>query len=113
MTAASNVSGNYFYKKAWLFARQQITDGYPLYSSLLPSLYPQTVIQFIKIGEESGSLDTMLNKLVSLYTEEIHQFVVQLSSLLEPVIMLILSIIIGGLIIAMYLPIFKLGSVIA
>ena len=70
------------------------------------------VVQMVAIGEESGSLDNMLGKVADFYEEEVDNAVDSLSSLLEPLIMSVLGVIIGGLIIAMYLPIFKLGSVV-
>ena len=70
------------------------------------------VVQMVSIGEESGSLDNMLGKVADFYEEEVDNAVDSLSSLLEPLIMSVLGVIIGGLIIAMYLPIFKLGSVV-
>jgi len=69
-------------------------------------------VQMVAIGEESGSLDNMLGKVADFYEEEVDNAVDSLSSLLEPLIMSVLGVIIGGLIIAMYLPIFKLGSVV-
>lgn len=70
------------------------------------------VIQMIAIGEESGALDAMLSKVADFYEEEVDNLVDNLSSLMEPMIMVILGVLVGGLIVAMYLPIFKLGSAI-
>jgi type IV pilus assembly protein PilC len=70
------------------------------------------VIQMVAIGEESGSLDSMLGKVADFYEEEVDNAVDSLSSLIEPMIMAILGVVVGGLVIAMYLPIFKLGSVV-
>jgi type IV pilus assembly protein PilC len=70
------------------------------------------VVQMVAIGEESGSLDSMLSKVADFYEEEVDNAVDSLSSLIEPMIMAILGVIVGGLVIAMYLPIFKLGSAI-
>ncbi len=75
-------------------------------------LFPHSVQQMIAIGEESGSLDAMLSKVADFYEEDIDNLVDNLSNLIEPVIMVILGILIGGLVIAMYLPIFKMGAVI-
>jgi type IV pilus assembly protein PilC len=75
-------------------------------------IFPNMVVQMVAIGEESGSLDSMLSKVADFYEEEVDNAVDSLSSLLEPLIMSVLGIIVGGLIIAMYLPIFKLGSVV-
>ena len=75
-------------------------------------VFPNMIIQMVAIGEESGSLDGMLAKVADFYEEEVDNAVDNLSSLLEPLIMGILGILVGGLIIAMYLPIFKMGSVV-
>ena len=75
-------------------------------------LFPSMVIQMVAIGEESGTLEKMLGKVADFYEEAVDNSVDSLSSLLEPIIMSILGVLVGGLVIAMYLPIFKLGSVV-
>ncbi len=75
-------------------------------------LFPNMSMQMIAIGEESGSLDAMLGKVADFYEAEVDNAVDALTSLLEPIIMAVLGVLVGGLIIAMYLPIFKLGSVV-
>jgi len=75
-------------------------------------LFPNMVVQMLAIGEETGSVDTMLAKVADFYEEEVDNMVDGLSSLLEPVIMAVLGVLIGGLVIAMYLPIFKMGQVV-
>ena len=75
-------------------------------------LFPNMVIQVVSIGEESGALDAMLGKVADFYETEVDNAVDALTSLLEPIIMAVLGVLIGGLIVAMYLPIFKLGSVV-
>jgi type IV pilus assembly protein PilC len=75
-------------------------------------VFPNMVTQMVSIGEESGSLDNMLGKVADFYEAEVDEAVASLSSLMEPLIMVILGVLIGGLVIAMYLPIFKLGSVV-
>lgn len=75
-------------------------------------LFPNMVEQMVAIGEESGSLDSMLSKVADFYEQEVDDAVDALSSLLEPLIMSILGILIGGLVVAMYLPIFKMGAAI-
>jgi type IV pilus assembly protein PilC len=75
-------------------------------------LFPTMVLQMTQIGEESGSLDGMLGKIADFYEREVDDAVAALSSLLEPIIIVFLGVVIGGLVIAMYLPIFKLGSVV-
>ena len=76
------------------------------------ALFPNMVVQMVAIGEEAGSLDNMLGKVADFYEEEVDNAVDSLSSLIEPMIMAILGVVVGGLVIAMYLPIFKLGSVV-
>jgi type IV pilus assembly protein PilC len=75
-------------------------------------VFPSMVTQMVAIGEESGALDDMLGKVAEFYEDEVDDAVASLSSLMEPAIMVILGVLIGGLVIAMYLPIFKLGSVV-
>jgi len=75
-------------------------------------IFPAMVTQMVAIGEESGALDQMLSKVAEFYEDEVDTAVASLSSLMEPIIMVILGGLIGGLVIAMYLPIFKLGSVV-
>ena len=76
------------------------------------NVFPNMVLQMAAIGEESGSLDSMLSKAADVYEREVDDAVDSLSSLLEPLIMVILGVLIGGLVVAMYLPIFKLGQVV-
>jgi type IV pilus assembly protein PilC len=76
------------------------------------NVFPSLVTQMCAIGEESGALDAMLGKVADFFEEEVDEAVAALSSLMEPLIMVILGVLIGGLVIAMYLPIFKLGSVV-
>ena len=93
--------------------REQIATGQRLqYAMQQTNLFPNMVQQMIAVGEESGSMDRMLAKVAGFYEEEVDNLVNNLSSLLEPIIMVILGILIGGLIIAMYLPIFKMGAAI-
>ena len=75
-------------------------------------VFPDMLVQMVMIGEQAGSLDDMLNKLANIYQAQVDDAVDGLSSLLEPMIMVILGVLIGGLVIAMYLPIFTMGSVI-
>jgi type IV pilus assembly protein PilC len=76
------------------------------------AVFPNMVTQMVAIGEESGALDAMLGKVADFFEDEVDQAVASLSSLMEPLIMVVLGVLIGGLVIAMYLPIFKLGSVV-
>ena len=76
------------------------------------TVFPNMVVQMTSIGEESGSLDAMLSKAADIFEREVDEMVESLSSLMEPVIMVVLGGLIGGLVVAMYLPIFKLGQVV-
>ena len=75
-------------------------------------LFPDMVIQMVMIGEESGAIDDMLSKVATIFEQEVDDMVDGLTSLLEPLIMVVLGVLVGGMVVAMYLPIFKLGSVI-
>jgi len=75
------------------------------------NLFPNMVLQMVAIGEESGALDGMLSKVADFYEQEVDDAVESLSSLMEPMIMVVLGTLIGGMVVAMYLPIFKLGAV--
>lgn len=90
-----------------------ITSGKTLHLALFEqSLFPTKVIQLIALGEETGSLAEILEKIAAIYNEELNNLTDCLNNLLEPIIMLILGVIVGGLVIGMYLPIFRLGIVI-
>lgn len=107
----ANASGNHDYTKAIFNLQKEVSVGLQLHSAMqLNPLFPPMPIQMIKIGEESGSLEHMLEKIAEIYEADIDHLVANLSHLLEPLIMTILGVLIGGLVIAMYLPIFKLGT---
>ena len=113
LSSASGACGNIMYSEAVLKMREEVATGQRLQFAMLQTiLFPHSVQQMIAIGEESGSLDAMLSKVADFYEEDIDNLVDNLSNLIEPVIMVILGILIGGLVIAMYLPIFKMGAVI-
>ncbi|MES2997906.1 MAG: type II secretion system F family protein [Pseudomonadota bacterium] len=113
LQAISELTKNYVYKAAILSSCELIRNGESFYHALsIQKIFPFDFLQMIKLGEISGSLDEMLNNAAELYEEKLDSFVSNLSKLLEPVLIIILGTIIGSLIIAMYLPIFKLGSVI-
>jgi len=113
LQSVSGATGNVVFGSAILAMRDEIATGTQLQSCMKQSgLFPNMVVQMVAIGEESGSLDSMLSKVADFYEEEVDNAVDSLSSLLEPLIMAVLGVIVGGLIIAMYLPIFKLGSAI-
>ena len=93
--------------------RDEITTGTQLQVAMRDAqIFPNMVIQMVAIGEESGALDEMLGKVADWYEQQVDDAVEALTSLLEPIIMAVLGVIIGGLVIAMYLPIFKMGQAI-
>lgn len=109
----ANVSGNQLYKIVWQHTAKKIHAGIPLNQALaLAGHFPARVLQMIALGEASGRLEPMLEHLTHYYEEKIDYFIHHLNQLLEPAMMIFLAAIIGGLVIAIYLPIFKLGSVI-
>lgn len=113
LTSISSATGNAVYREATENIRKDVSNGQALQSAMRNSgKFPNMAIQMIAVGEESGSLDEMLSKVASFYEEEVDNMVDGLTSMLEPMIMIILGILVGGLIIAMYLPIFELGSVV-
>ena len=113
LQSVAGATGNIVYSLAVLRMRDDVATGTQLQMSMRQAnLFPNMVIQMVAIGEESGSLDAMLAKVADFYEEEVDNAVDSLSSLIEPMIMAILGVIVGGLVIAMYLPIFKLGSAI-
>lgn len=113
LESAAGTCGNLLYFDAVLKMRDEVAMGQRLQYAISESgLFPHMVQQMVTIGEESGALDAMLSKVADFYEEEVDNLVDNLSSLMEPMIMVILGILVGGLIVAMYLPIFQLGSAI-
>jgi type IV pilus assembly protein PilC len=113
MKSVSGATGNIVYQDATLKMRDEISTGTRMQRAMETSgLFPNMVVQMIAVGEESGSLDQMAGKVADFYEADVDAAVDSLSSLLEPLIMAILGVLVGGLVIAMYLPIFKLGSVV-
>jgi len=113
LKSAAKATNNHKYCCAVNALRLDVNEGMSIYHAMTAvHLFPSRVSQMILIGEESGELNSMLNKVADIYENEVDTAVDGLSSLLEPAIMVVLGIIVGALIIAMYLPIFKLGSVI-
>ncbi|MGD8310002.1 MAG: type II secretion system F family protein, partial [Chromatiales bacterium] len=111
LESVSGATGNVVYSDAVLRMREDVATGQSLQLSMQQqTLFPHMVIQMVSIGEESGSLDSLLAKVADFYEEEVDNAVDALSSLLEPLIMVILGVLIGSLVIAMYLPIFQLGA---
>lgn len=112
LESVAGATGNVVYEEAILKMRDQVATGQQLNVAMNEAdLFPSMVTQMIAIGEEAGSIDTMAAKVADFYEERVDNAVDSLSSLLEPLIMAILGVLVGGLVIAMYLPIFKLGSV--
>jgi type IV pilus assembly protein PilC len=113
LDAVGGASGNMVYIAATKRIQTDVSTGTSLTNAMgAVNLFPSMVIQMTQIGEESGSLDNMLGKIADFYEREVDDAVAALSSLLEPVMIVFLGVFVGGLVIAMYLPIFKLGAVI-
>ena len=113
LDSVGGACGNALYLDATKKIQTEVSTGTSLTAAMQNSdVFPNMVTQMVSIGEESGSLDMMLGKVADFYEEEVDDAVASLSSLMEPLIMVILGVLIGGLVIAMYLPIFKLGSVV-
>ncbi|HKJ74200.1 MAG TPA: type II secretion system F family protein [Alphaproteobacteria bacterium] len=114
MESVSGAVGNVVYGSAVLRMRDEVATGTQLNVSMRQAnLFPNMVVQMAAIGEEAGSLDSMLGKVADFYEEEVDNAVDGLSSLLEPLIMAILGVLIGGLVISMYLPIFQMGKIVS
>ena len=109
----AKTSGNKVVERAVLATRLSISEGNSISEPLVQSkVFPPMVCQMIAVGESTGALDAMLQKIAEFYEDEVDNMVANLTTLMEPLVILFLGIIIGGLVISMYLPIFKLGSVI-
>jgi type IV pilus assembly protein PilC len=113
MDSVAGATGNIVYYEAVMKMKQEISVGTALAATMKDvGVFPNMAIQMVSIGEESGAIDAMLNKVADFYEEEVENLVDALSSLMEPMIMAFLGVVIGGLVVAMYLPIFKMGSVV-
>jgi type IV pilus assembly protein PilC len=113
LDSVAGATGNIVFKNAVNKVKQDVSTGMQLnFSMRSTGVFPTLAIQMTAIGEESGALDSMLDKVATYYEEEVDNMVDSLTSLMEPMIMAVLGVIVGGLVIAMYLPIFKLGSVV-
>lgn len=113
LESAAGAAGNAVFRDAILEVRAEVTSGMQMNLAMRNcSIFPDMVIQMVAIGEESGSVDDMLSKVANVYEAEVDNAVDNLTALLEPMIMAVLGVIIGGLIIAMYLPIFQIGMVV-
>lgn len=113
LDSVAGASGNAIYEEATNEIRAKVNQGISLTSGMqATNLFPNLVVQMASIGEESGSLDDMLNKTAEFYEEEVDTAVASLSSLMEPIIMVVLGGIVGVILVAMYLPLFNLGNAI-
>jgi type IV pilus assembly protein PilC len=113
MESVAGATGNIIYEDATLAMRDEVATGTRLQRAMENTgLFPNMVVQMIAVGEEAGALDEMSGKVATFYEAEVDNAVDSMSSLLEPLIMAILGVLVGGLVIAMYLPIFKLGAVV-
>jgi len=113
LDSVGGAAGNYVYKVGTKQIQSEVSTGVSLTTAMQNSqLFPNMVNQMVAIGEESGSLDAMLGKVADFFEAEVDDAVDALSSLMEPIIMVVLGTLIGGMVIAMYLPIFKLGAVV-
>ena len=113
LESAAGAAGNEVYKNAILFIREEVSSGNQMYLAMKQTdQFPEMVVQMVSIGEESGALDSMLSKVANIYEQEVDDAVDGLTALLEPMIMAVLGVVVGGLIIAMYLPIFQMGQVV-
>jgi len=113
LESVGGASGNQVFVEATQKIRSEVSTGTALTQAMQNSeRFPNMVLQMAAIGEESGSLDSMLNKVADFYEAEVDDAVEALSSLMEPIIMVVLGVLIGGMVIAMYLPIFKMGAVV-
>ena len=113
LESAAGASGNAVFRDAILDIRAEVTSGMQMNLAMRNcAIFPDMVIQMVAIGEESGAVDDMLAKVATVYEQEVDNAVDNLTTLLEPMIMAVLGVVIGGLIIAMYLPIFQIGMVV-
>ena len=111
LDSVGGASGNYVYLQATKEIQRKVSTGTSLTASMQEAgVFPNMVVQMVSIGEESGALDSMLGKVADFFEAEVDDAVEALSSLMEPMIMVILGVLIGGMVIAMYLPIFKIGQ---
>ncbi|MDR1423336.1 MAG: type II secretion system F family protein [Azoarcus sp.] len=113
LDSVGGASGNHLYVLATRTIQSEVSTGMSLNMSMQNSgMFPTMVVQMVSIGEEAGQLDNMLGKVADFYDREVDDAVAAMSTLLEPLIMVFLGVVIGGLVVAMYLPIFKLGAVV-
>lgn len=113
LNSVAGSAGNSVYQEAVSGLRDSVSTGQPLHAAMRGAgLFPSMVVQMVAIGEEAGALDAMLDKSAAYYEEQVDLAVDNLTALMEPAIMAVLGILVGGLILAMYLPVFQLGAVV-
>ena len=113
LDSVGGASGNAVFAEATEQIQKDVSTGTALTTAMqMSGVFPTMVLQMASIGEESGSLDHMLGKAAEFYEDEVDEMVKGLSSLMEPFIIVVLGVLIGGIVVSMYLPIFKLGSVV-
>ena len=113
LVSCAGATGNVVYRNALMKVRDDVTSGLQLtYSLRAGQIFPIMILQMVSIGEESGALDAMLDKCATFYEAEVDNAVDGLTSMMEPLIMAVLGVLVGGLMIAMYMPIFQIGSVV-
>ncbi len=113
LDSVAGATGNHVFYEAVQYIKDQVSGGQKVYVAMKATKkFPIMAAQMVSIGEESGTLDSMLAKVASIYEEEVDNTVDGLSSLIEPIIIAVLGVLVGGLVVAMYLPIFQMGSVI-
>lgn len=113
LNSVAGAAGNQVYYEATKNIQNEVSTGSSLVDAMMATnVFPSMVLQMVSIGEESGSLDAMLSKIADFFEAEVDDAVEALSSLMEPLIMVVLGTLIGGMVVAMYLPIFKMGQVV-
>jgi type IV pilus assembly protein PilC len=111
MLIVAKVAGNMIVEEALMVARARISEGRTMAEPLEQAgIFPPMVVQMVQVGESTGALDSMLNKIADFYEEDVDNMVTNLTAMMEPMIMVFLGVVLGGLIIAMYLPMFKIGQ---
>ncbi len=114
LESAAGASGNAVYRNALIKVRSEVMAGMQMNVAMRTTgIFPDMLIQMVMIGEESGSLDNMLNKVANIYEMQVDDAVDGLSSLIEPIMMVVIGTLVGGLIVAMYLPIFQMGKIVS
>jgi type IV pilus assembly protein PilC len=113
LDSVAGATGNVVYRNAVHTIRDEVSSGTQLqYSMKQTGVFPTMAVQMVAIGEESGALDSMLDKVAEHFEEEVDNLVDNMTTLMEPMIMAVLGVLVGGLIVAMYLPIFQMGAVV-